>query len=38
MPRTACREECQSQNARLPLPDDFKLGGLNGLVSGSNRP
>ena len=33
MSRRACREKCDGQNARLPLPNDLKLGGLNGLVS-----
>lgn len=33
MSRNACRKTCDGQNARLPLPYDLKLGGLNGLVS-----
>ena len=33
MSRKACRKKCDGQNARLPLPNDLKLGGLNGLVS-----
>ena len=32
MSRKACRKQCDGQNARLPLPNDLKLGGLNGLV------
>ena len=36
MPRNDCREKCDGQNARLPLPHDFKLGGLNGLASVKN--
>ena len=31
--RKACRKKCDGQNARLPLPNDLKLGGLNGLVT-----